>query len=73
MAKDPAFMSYNDWQQASRKANSPSRQFAIQEAEKKQFEAKSQYNRRLLTPLDYAEQCYLIWSECEQKLRYGGE
>lgn len=73
MGSNPASMSYPEWQAASRKANSPSRQFAIQEAEKKCFEAKSQYNRGLLAPLDYAEQCYLIWSTCEQKIRYGGE
>ena len=73
MSSNLASMGYDDWKEASRRANSPSRRFAIQEAEKKQFEAKSQYNRGLLTPLGYAEQCYLIWSECEQKIRYGGE
>ena len=73
MGSNPASMGYNDWKEASRKTNSPARQAAIQEAEKKCFEAKSQYNRGLLTPLDFAEQCYLIWSECEQKIRYGGE
>ncbi len=65
----PERLSLEETRKYIRAANSPAKIAIITEASQKQVEAKSLYNRGALTPLDYAEQCYQIWAEAEQKLR----
>lgn len=51
-------------------ANTPERQAIAKKAENDCLSVKAQYERGLLTPLDYSESCCYIWGEAEQKLRW---
>jgi len=53
-----------------KEANTPERQAIAKKAEDDCLIAKAQYERGLLTPLDYADTCRSIWSEAEQTLRW---
>ena len=61
--------SEREWKEASRKANSVTNVNLVTEAGQQQFEAKSRYNRGLLTPLEYANQCSVIWLSCAEQIQ----